>query len=186
MDEFVENKKKVNSTFIDDAVKLFAKDFCEQEFIPLEGGVTLEQLEKDPEVFKDRNFTKEEIEGFIKAEAERVGQGDYDYCNFENCDLEASCPLLKNPEKLWQSIGEVFHEYKTANTDTLLVMLKDKCPKLDIAWEAGEALMVNGARTNIRHDQVKSAYQGLRCLVSFKQADNIISTIIANKIKKLF
>ena len=191
---------KVKSTFIDDAIKIFAKNFCEdKEFIPLDGSISKSQqtfaagapgsLKPHQEIYESRNYTKEEIEEIIKKDSEKLGYADHVYganpCKKDRM-VDSGCPLLSNLDKLWTNIGEVFTEYKQANTDTLLQLLKSKMPKLDIAWEAGGNLKVNGATTAISYDNVKAAFTGLTKIASEKVANQLIASVICKKIKKLF
>ncbi len=214
MDESnVTPKEKVTSTFIDDAIKMFAKNFTEEEtikfqdtvtpgnypnYIPLDGAITKSQqtwaagapgsLKPHQEYYEPRNYTKEDIERIIKQDSERNNYryaAQADPCKKDRM-VDNGCPMLSNLDAVWAAVGEVFTEYKTANTNTLLGLLEEKCPGMNLAWEAGGNLMVKGATTSIKHSDVKAAFAGLQKITSDKVADQIIASVLAKKIKKLF
>jgi hypothetical protein len=216
MDESnVTPKEKVTSTFIDDAIKMFAKHVHEDtapydappagdvesvfpNHIPLEGAITKSQqtwaagapgsLKPHQEYYETRNYTKEDIERIIRQDSERNNYryaAQADPCKKDRM-VDNGCPMLSNLDAVWAAVGEVFTEYKTANTCTLLGLLEEKCPGMNLSWEAGGNLMVKGATTNIKHSDVKAAFAGLQKITSDKVADQIIASVLAKKIKKLF
>jgi len=207
MDESIKNnKEQTKSCFIEDTInclkaqeeqipsqfEYFAKNLFEiQEAM---NGNSKEDYdvfsfkpEPHQEFYKGKTYTKEEIENIIKEDFKDCGSGQIGANPYKkDRAIDHGCPLLNNLNQLWCNIGEVFPDYKTANPDNLLKLLNEKLPRVDITWEAGKNIVVKGAVTNISHEDVKVAHDGLRKIVSDEAADKIIATIIANKIRKLF
>jgi hypothetical protein len=198
MDESINNdKEQTKSSFIDDAINCFARNlFAEQEEMMgrKEPGEHIlgekTKLKPFQQWHEGHNYTREEIQEIVKRDMDEAGMGSADsiYAARAKKDrmVDNGCPLLNNIDQLWCQIGEVFPEFQTANPDRLTNLLAAKCPKCDIKWEAGGNLQVNGATTNISHKDVKEVFCALKKLVSDKTADQVIASILAKKIKKLF
>jgi hypothetical protein len=93
--------------------------------------------------------------------------------------------LLYNLDKLMANMGKVFNEYATVDPDDILDSVRKALPTRKLIWNEG-TLTVDGAKTTIRYEDAKKAFDGLKGFVSAKLADKAVSKIIVNKLKKLF
>lgn len=143
---------------------------------------------KPHQTFMDlsHTLTPEEIKKVIEDEKIRWRE-PADSNQTVDRTVDRGCPALKNLDDVWMRMGEVFVEYKTANTDDLSRAIQERVgDKIKVSWDAGQNLAVNGLRTKISHAVVKEAYLGLVPLSGEAGAAKIIASVIAKKIEKLF
>jgi len=198
MDESVNNDKvEIKSTFMDDAIQCFARNLFQEQEEQMgraepDGNYLIDPQRacQESEACEGATYTKEQIEEIVKNDLQAAGFGDCDRVYTATCKkdraVDNGCPLLNNLDKLWCKIGEVFTEYQTVDPDRLTSLISQKCPKCDIKWAAAGNLQVNGAITSISHKDVQEVFKALSKLVSDKAANQIIASILAKKIKKLF
>jgi hypothetical protein len=149
--------------------------------IKLRPGQTFYEFKNDPEAEKK-----------IIEEMRKSGTNDPAcVCNpnvHDKC-IDRGNPLMHDLDKLWVKMGEVFTEYKTADTDRILDEMKKKLPGITMYWNkngANDRLCVIGATTNISKADVRKAFDGLKGITTESNANKIIATILTKKIKKLF
>ena len=126
---------------------------------------------------------KEEVVEKVPLKAEEVKP---EMCHLAGVTLKVmENPLLDNIDLLWKRVGDVFPEYKTTDPDDILKYIGEGLPKRTVKWD-GSLLMVDGARTSMKREDVKKAYDGLKAMVSSTKAEKLIANIVVKKLKKLF
>jgi len=129
----------------------------------------------------------EEIREKIKKYENTVKPVFKSACFFKETDKGND--LLWNIDRLWERMGNVFPEYKTVDSDNLLTYITSKIgSKHKVQWSDDDykCLMIDGAKTRIKYEDVKLAYAGLKNIASPKQADILVGKLIVSKLKKLF
>jgi hypothetical protein len=93
--------------------------------------------------------------------------------------------LIENADKCAAAISRVFGG-NVADPDNILSAVQELIPEHVVIWEEGKCLSIDGAITKISYQDVQTAYAGLKVIVSDKTAENVVSKLIASKLKKLF
>lgn len=136
----------------------------------------LSGLQPDQEFLKLEDNYEVKDEWHPKYRAERLYQGTV---------VDKSNELLYNLDKCMANIGKVFNEYRTVDPDDIIVSVRKALPDRNLAWVEG-VLTVDGAKTTIRYEDAKKAFDGLKGFIPAKAADRAVSKIIVKKLRKLF
>ncbi len=147
-----------------------------------------------PEVYECKPINKEELNRVLNEHRKALGTQDQVFTAVvdpKEAVPDQGTPILSDLDKCWESIGKVFKEYATIDSDSFVEYLNSISKrKSTIEWSDThkcKTIHVEGVATKIKYTDLVNASQALeRVGASPKAAQKTVARIVKQRMSQLF